>query len=353
MYHAIPYTFEKENIIYIDVRSESEYKTGHIPGAINMPILYDIERHEVGWLYKNASVEEAKRVGLKYGSDKLHHFYDTLFRLRNEHPHSKIIFYCARGGYRSRSIALLLRSIDIPVFWLQGGYKNYRAEVLKKINQPEDAFPHFIVLNGHTGVGKTRVLQALRALGEPVLDLEEAANHKGSNLGAIGTNGHQSVQRFENHIYDQLMRLEASYCFVESESRKIGQVYVPKTLFAKMQQGDFILLEADVSFRIKGLMADYAGSENFDEGIIAGMARIKQYMSSELYDTLYGAYKSGNLEAFTEGLLTHYYDPLYEKSIGTHQHVEKFTVSDYSRCAISLKNWVLNSFPLQSEEPAL
>ncbi len=142
MYQAIPYVYDPHNHIYIDVRSESEYKTGHIIGAINMPILYDLERHEVGWIYKNSSVEEAKRVGLKYGSEKLHIFYDTLFKLRNEQPEKKIIFYCARGGYRSRSIALLMRSIDLPVFWLQGGYKGYRNEVLKKLNQPVEAFPN-------------------------------------------------------------------------------------------------------------------------------------------------------------------------------------------------------------------
>lgn len=47
MYQTIPYEFDDQNTIYIDVRSESEYRTGHIVGAMNLPILYDLERHEV------------------------------------------------------------------------------------------------------------------------------------------------------------------------------------------------------------------------------------------------------------------------------------------------------------------
>ena len=349
MYHAIPYEFEKEDVIYIDVRSESEYKTGHIIGAINQPILDDLERHEVGFIYKNASVEEAKRVGLQYGSAKLHLFYDTIFKLKNEYPHKKIIFYCARGGYRSRSIALLLRSIDIPVFWLQGGYKSYRNEVLKKLNQLEEEYPDFIVLNGLTGVGKTHLLQELQKVGEPVIDLEGAANHRGSNLGAIGTDGHQSVQCFENAVYDQLMRIESPYCFIESESRRIGQVFVPKTMFNKMQAGTFILLTATLQFRIDALMKDYATEDNFKSGILKGLPRIKPFMQTEIYNALLESFENDDLLKFTELLLVHHYDPLYKKSIESHQHTQKFQVEDYVQCSKDLAAWVTSSFHVQSE----
>ncbi len=347
MYHAIPYVFEKDNAIYIDVRSESEYKTGHIIGALNLPILDDLERHEVGFIYKNASVEEAKRIGLKYGSQKLHLFYDTLFKLQNEYPSKKIIFYCARGGYRSRSIALLLRSIDLPVFWLQGGYKGYRNEVLKILNQSEDEYPNFVVLNGLTGVGKTHILHALQALGEPVIDLEGAANHRGSNLGAIGTDGHQSVQCFENAVYDQLMRIDASYCFIESESRRIGQVFVPKTMFNKMQSGTFLLISATLDFRIDALMKDYSNEANFKSGISSGLPRIKPFMETEIYNALLESFEKDDLLKFTELLLVHHYDPLYKKSIESHQHTHKFQVDDYVQCSKDLASWVASSFPVQ------
>ena len=37
-----------ESIPVIDVRSPSEYKSGHIPGAINIPLFNDTEREAVG-----------------------------------------------------------------------------------------------------------------------------------------------------------------------------------------------------------------------------------------------------------------------------------------------------------------
>ena len=351
MYHAIPYTFEKDQAIYIDVRSESEFENGHIPGAINLPILYDAERHEVGLIYKNASTDEAKRIGLKYGSEKLHIFYDTLFQLKTEHPNKKIIFYCARGGYRSRSIALLLRSIDVPVFWLQGGYKAYRTEVLSLLNRPESDFPHFIVLNGLTGVGKTHVLESLKRDGQPVLDLEGAANHKGSNLGTIGTNERQTTQNFENQIYQQLMQIDSKYCFVESESRRIGQVMVPKNLFMKMQSGTFILLFADEAKRVNWLINDYVGAENFDDGIRKGMPRIKPYIDPQLYSDLMQAFERSDYEYFTKTLLIRHYDPLYKKSIDSHRHAEKFEVVDYDQCSNQIQNWLTSTFLSQLDQP--
>ncbi len=349
MYHAVPYIFEIDNAIYIDVRTQSEFKAGHIIGAINLPILDDLERHEVGFIYKNASVDEAKRIGIKYGSEKLQLFYDMIFKLSHESPDKKIIFYCARGGYRSRSIASLLRGIDIPVFWLKGGYKGYRNEVLQKLNQSEDDYPDFIVLNGLTGVGKTHILQELQAIGEPVIDLEGAANHRGSNLGAIGTDGHQSVQCFENAVYDQLMRINSSYCFIESESKRIGQVFVPKNMFSKMQAGSFLLMTATLSFRINALMNDYSKEANFKSGIMKGLPRIKPFMETEIYNTLIEAFEENDLLKFTELLLVHHYDPLYKKSIESHQHTHKFQVDDYVQCSKALAQWVASSFQAQSK----
>lgn len=353
MYQSIPYEPKDKNTLYIDVRSESEFAKGHIVSAINLPILYDIERHEVGWIYKNSSVEEAKRVGLKYGSEKLHIFYDTLFKLRNEHPEKKIIFYCARGGYRSRSIALLLQSIDLPVYWLHGGYKTYRNAVLAYINQAPEFFPKFIVLNGLTGVGKTHILTALNLMNQPVLDLEGAANHKGSNLGTIGTDGIQSVQSFENNLYEQLIHIDAPFCFVESESRKIGQVFIPKSLFNKIQAGTYLLITADMAFRVESLIKDYAGASNFKSGMAQGLPRIKPYIATDIFEQLEKSFAAEDFQTFTELLLAWHYDPLYKKSIDAQSFTQTFHVTNYNQCALDISNWFNHSFVPQSAEQVL
>lgn len=49
----------------IDVRSPSEYAEDHAPGAVNLPVLSDAERVEVGTMYKHDSFR-AKKVGAAY-----------------------------------------------------------------------------------------------------------------------------------------------------------------------------------------------------------------------------------------------------------------------------------------------
>jgi tRNA 2-selenouridine synthase len=351
MYKAIPYDYKDSNRLYIDVRSESEYDKGHIIGAINLPILNDIERHEVGWIYKNASVEEAKRVGLQHGSAKLLVFFETVEQLRKDHPDKKIVFYCARGGYRSRSIALLMRSIDMPVYWLQGGYKSYRQEVLSAL-QNSEKLPTFIVVNGLSGVGKTHILMELKKLGHPVLDLEGAANHKGSHLGAIGTTGIQSVQSFENEIFHQLCQVDRFYCFVESESKRIGHVFVPNAIFDKLQGGIYIKVSASLDFRIKGLIEDYVSAPDFQHSFEAALDKIKPYITKELFAELSEHFKLGEYEHLTKKLLENHYDPIYFKSIDSHQHKSEFTCTDYATCANEIGEWINRSILSRSIEPA-
>ena len=39
-------------LLFIDVRSPSEYREARIPGAINIPVFSDKEREYIGTLYK-------------------------------------------------------------------------------------------------------------------------------------------------------------------------------------------------------------------------------------------------------------------------------------------------------------
>ena len=47
----------------IDVRSPSEFVEDHLPGAINLPVLSNLEREEVGTIYKQVNPFEARRRG--------------------------------------------------------------------------------------------------------------------------------------------------------------------------------------------------------------------------------------------------------------------------------------------------
>lgn len=332
MYKAIPYNPFDKHAIYLDVRSPSEYLKGHIPNALNIPILDDAQRHEVGSIYKMASVDEAKAVGIRFGSQKLDQFYHTISELKKEKPHHKIIFYCARGGYRSKSVALFMRGIDVPVYWLSGGYKAYRQCVLKKINDADD-MPRFIVLNGLSGVGKTHVLKCLQQLGAPIIDLEGAANHKGSHLGAIGTDEVQTMQSFENTLYQQLTSLQNNFCFVESESKRIGHVCLPNALYNAMQNGQQLLLQATFEYRLHSIIEDYSKAVNFRSLIKPALEKIKPYLSNALYQKCCMHLERNELNELATLLMTEHYDPIYEKSIGKHSFAHTFTNDNPLECA--------------------
>ena len=60
--------FTSQKYIFIDLRSEKEFSSGHIPGAFNLPLLNSSQRHDVGCTYKNLGKREAVALGLKYFS---------------------------------------------------------------------------------------------------------------------------------------------------------------------------------------------------------------------------------------------------------------------------------------------
>ena len=47
----------------IDVRAPSEFAEDHLPGAINLPVLDDAERAEVGTIYARQSPFAARKIG--------------------------------------------------------------------------------------------------------------------------------------------------------------------------------------------------------------------------------------------------------------------------------------------------
>jgi tRNA 2-selenouridine synthase len=55
----------------VDVRSEGEFQEGHISSAINIPILNNAERVEVGTDYKQKGQAEAIRTGFRLVGPRL------------------------------------------------------------------------------------------------------------------------------------------------------------------------------------------------------------------------------------------------------------------------------------------
>ena len=90
----------------IDVRSPAEFAEDHLPGAINLPVLSNEERAEVGTIYKQQSRFKARRVGAAYVARNVSHHLETA--LADKAKDFNPIIYCWRGGMRSNAMGRAL-----------------------------------------------------------------------------------------------------------------------------------------------------------------------------------------------------------------------------------------------------
>lgn len=305
---------KERNAILIDVRSPKEFELEPIPGAINIPILNNEERVVVGTAYKQESPEEAKRIGMNIISKKLPEMFERINTLSKEYK--KLVFYCARGGMRSSSVVSLFASLGYKASKLDGGYKAYRQYVAKEIPLLNEGIK-YVVLHGRTGIGKTKVLQKLEQSGYSVLDLEKFADHKGSFYGALCETRVQSQKRFESEVLEHLRNRQYDYFLVESESKRIGNVYVPESIFQSMSDGYHVLLETTMDHRVEIIMEDYSKAPV--EDMLACTTKLRRYLKEEDVVRYEEMLKSKDFRTFSRSIMDEYYDPLYQKSINKYE----------------------------------
>jgi tRNA 2-selenouridine synthase len=240
----------------IDARSESEYAEDRLPGAINWPSLDDAQRHEVGTLYKQVSPFDARKRGAALVAANIarHIAREVMDKPKGWKP----LVYCWRGGQRSGSLSLVLGQIGFTVHIVEGGYKAFRAAVLAELPALARRLQYRVVC-GPTGSGKTRLLQALEAAGAQVLDLEGLASHRSSVLGLIPGQPQPTQKRFDTLVWEKLRSFDpARPVYVESESKKVGNVAVPETLIAAMRGSPCLRLDLPDDERVQLLLEDYA-----------------------------------------------------------------------------------------------
>lgn len=297
----------------IDARSESEYALDRLPGAVNWPTLNDDERHEIGTLYKQVNPFEARKRGAAIAARNIadHIERDVLGKPKDWRP----LVHCWRGGQRSGSLALVLGQIGFRVTILEGGYKAFRAAVVADTVRLANAMD-FRVVCGTTGSGKTRLLHALQRCGAQVLDLEALAVHRSSVLGALPGQPQPSQKAFDTRIWDTLRRFDlARPVFVESESRKVGNVAVPVALIEAMRRSACLNLVLEDAERVALLLEDYDFFvRNTDEfcSRLDVLAEIRGKAAVQEWKEKVGG---GQIDEVVRALLTQHYDPVYLQSM--------------------------------------
>jgi tRNA 2-selenouridine synthase len=297
----------------IDVRSPAEFALDHIPGAINCPVLNDAERITVGTLYKQESPFEARKLGAAIVARNIAHHLEQHFQTMPKQW--KPLIYCWRGGNRSGSMALIFAKVGWPVVQLDGGYKAYRHSVMQVLEQLPLSL-QFRVICGTTGSGKSRLLQYLEQSGAQVLDLEQLAAHRGSVLGSLPLNPQPSQKMFETRLWQTLRRFTSDrVVYVESESKKIGDLRVPAALMDRIRSAQCVQVQLPTNDRVKLLIEDYPHLVSDTELLVSQLSHLTQLHSKEKIHRWQSLAETGEIAALVETLLVEHYDPAYLRSI--------------------------------------
>ena len=296
----------------IDVRSPAEFTDDHIPGAINLPVLGDQQRAEIGTIYKQINPFVAKRTGAALVAKNIAaHLQTTLQdKTRDWRP----LIYCWRGGQRSGAMAQIFSSIGWHSSVIDGGYKSYRRHVLDCLDHLPKQLSLMIV-SGQTGTAKTHILRAASAKGAPIIDLEKLACHRGSLLGSEPGRPQPSQRYFESQLCQALKQCAPGQTIlVEAESNKIGNIHVPAAFWAAMQNAPTIRVTAPIDARVNFLQRDYAHLVNQPELIMPLLSKLKHRHSAKLLATWNEMIDCKNWLDFIKSLLQNHYDPSYLRS---------------------------------------
>lgn len=297
--------------LLIDARSPSEYAEDHIPGAINLPVLSDSERAEVGTLYV-ASRFEARRLGAGLVARNIARHLETALADRPEN--FRPLVYCWRGGQRSHAFATVLSQVGWRTSLLQGGYRTYRRRVQDRL-YGDGAGPRLLLIDGNTGAGKTAVLRLLQARGLQVLDLEGLAVHRGSLLGGYADRPQPSQKRFESLLLEALEGFDpARPVIAEAESSRIGELMVPPLLWRAMQAAPRIELEATPEARADFLVSAYSDLVSDLDGLERLVARLPTHPSQKRLEHWREMISEGDFRGLALALMALHYDPAYARS---------------------------------------
>jgi tRNA 2-selenouridine synthase len=315
--HPEKFLERSQTVPVIDVRAPKEFRQGHIPGAINLPLFDDDERAAVGMTYTKTGSDAAILKGLEIAGPKL---FDFVKQGREHAKSGELLVHCWRGGMRSEAMAWLLTFSGIKTSVLVGGYRAYRRYIRESLKQGSP----IIVLGGMTGSGKTEILQHLYSLGEQVLDLEGLAHHKGSAFGALGQADQPTTEQFENNLAWHWLAFDHQKpVWIEDESLNIGRVIIPEPLFKRMASAPLIYLDVPFNIRVKRLAEEYGNFEIIE--LSALIKKISRRIGGDKTNSAIHALEQGNLPEAVSDVLS-YYDKTYLFGLSKREKSNIFTI---------------------------
>jgi tRNA 2-selenouridine synthase len=296
--------------LVIDARSPHEYDDDHIPGAVNLPVVDDAQYAVVGTAHKH-DPHSAYLAGVEYSLQNIARQLPYVARVPKE---GRMLVYCFRGGKRSKLWADNLQTIGYRVDLLRGGWKRYRRWVIAAL----ESLPcqlSFRVISGSTGCGKTRLLYALREVGEQVVDLEGLARHRGSLIGALPGVQQPSQKLFDSLLLQELRGLSVSrVVWIEAESKRIGRLQLPESLYRAMQSTMEVRVAAPMRERVRLWREDYPHLADDPVHMVRQLAPLKPLIGGQELIAWEALANNGQVDELFARVMSAHYDPCYERS---------------------------------------
>lgn len=301
------YLAERQRYYLIDVRTKAEFQNGSIPSSTNIPLFNEHERQEIGRVYCNDQ-RKARLLAMDIAVPKIPGFVRSVAEYHEGKP---VLVLCWRGGLRSLAAASFLTLAGLVAYQLRGGYQNYRRALYHQL-QEYSLEERLVLLTGKSGVGKTEILSLLAEQGFPVLDLEALAGHRGSFFGGVG-NGARCQKNFDALLYDELTSLRGrSPIFVESESRRIGNICLPAFLFTAMKSAPSIQIVSSMERRVARILKQYTpttGAARTD--LYLALYHLKERLGLKAVEKHRRYLDTSRYGDFTRSILANYYDKCY------------------------------------------
>ena len=245
--------------LVVDVRSPREFAEGHVPHAVNLPLLSDAQRAVVGTVYKETGAREARVRAVDLISAGLPLYLRSLRTLQRD-TH-RLAIMCWRGGERSRNVVLLLALIGVHAVQVEGGYKAYRRWVLDGLQS---------LASDHAGLHLVRLHGGRQDRGAPRArparpDAASSATRR-RRPGGDGAPPRLAARRAQPTrgahaegfrgvcVWDALRRADGDYLLLEGEGNKIGRIVLPDTVGDAVRAGRPVQVTASVRERAERLL---------------------------------------------------------------------------------------------------
>ena len=124
-----------------------------------------------------------------------------------------------------------------------------------------------------------------------------------------------SQKLFESKLFNKLKKLNLQKnIYVEAESSKIGNVHIPKSIWAKMIISPRVEIKADLKLRANFLVKDYDYMCDNPDLIYPLLSGLKKRLSKKLIDSWKDLILKKKWEELTESFLQNHYDPSYSSN---------------------------------------